>query len=166
MGIAQATDRCLSYYTSYSQKLDGTVDGSTLNLDVANSIEGNWQNSLETWKVKSDELLTDNKRLLFQNCAEVNKAWQSEAVMPAAGTAGANNVKTKQVKFGAGQSDTTVSGALIRGDCDIYQLNARSGQIMALSISSLEDNAVFDLIDPNGTVLEDVLKVILAPLDY
>ena len=67
-------------------------------------------------------------------------------------------VKTKQVEFGAGQSDTTVSGALIRGDRDIYQLNARSGQIMALSISSLEDNAVFDLIDPNGTLLGSELK--------
>ena len=54
---------------------------------------------------------------------EVN-TWQSEAATPAAGwTAGANNVKTKQVKFGAGQRGTTVSGALIRGDRDVYQLN-------------------------------------------
>ena len=37
-------------------------------------------------------------------------------------------------------------------------LIARSGQTMALSISSLEDNAVFDLIDPSGTILGSELK--------
>lgn len=89
----------------------------------------------------------------------VNKAFQHQGAVSTTGsTASDGNGKLEQVRFGAGKSGTTVSGGLVRGDRDTYILNAQSGQRMDLSISSLEDNAVFEVIDPSGTILGSELK--------
>lgn len=58
--------------------------------------------------------------------------------------------KTTVVKFRKGGSSASYSNAVIRGDRDTYILGASSGQVMSVGISSLEDNAVFDIIAPNG----------------
>jgi hypothetical protein len=60
---------------------------------------------------------------------------------------------TKRVKFAKGKSSTTISGAVIRGDRDTYILGAGVGQTMRVRITSLEDNAVFQVMDDDGNYL-------------
>lgn len=143
------------YYTSYTQKLDGTINGSNLDLDVATWIEYDQQNKQETWKVSARQLnLNDGTTLDKADCAEVSKIFQNESGLEAEDlTASAKNVKTQQVNFEPGKSGTTVKGAVVRGDRDVYTLIAQSGQQMDLNITSLEDNAVFDVVAPSGLIL-------------
>ncbi|MEL7227788.1 MAG: hypothetical protein AAGL17_23900, partial [Cyanobacteria bacterium J06576_12] len=73
-----------SYYTSYRQKLDGTIDGSNLNLDVATWIEYDQQNKQTTWKVRENELEMDGAQLSLDDCATVNKVFQNANGLEAA----------------------------------------------------------------------------------
>ena len=50
-----------------------------------------------------------------------------------------------EIKFKRGSHSGTVSGSVMRGDRDQYSLMAGSGQWMEVKISSLENNAVFQL---------------------
>ena len=59
----------------------------------------------------------------------------------------AQGVKQK-VRFARGSSSTTISGAVIRGDRDRYYVGASKGQTMSVKITSLEDNAVFQIFLP------------------
>jgi hypothetical protein len=60
---------------------------------------------------------------------------------------------TKTVKFAKGGTSASYSNAVVRGDRDTYILGAGGGQTMSVSISSLESNAVFDVIAPGGQTL-------------
>lgn len=62
---------------------------------------------------------------------------------------------TKRIKFAKGKHSATVRGAVIRGDRDTYILGARAEQMMAVRITSLEDNAVFTVKGPDGEYLQD-----------
>lgn len=62
---------------------------------------------------------------------------------------------TKRIKFAKGKSSATMSNAVIRGDRDIYILGAKAGQRMTVRITSIEDNAVFQIEDPHGEYLEN-----------
>ena len=42
----------------------------------------------------------------------------------------------------------------MRGDRDVYLLTADGGQTMTVNITSLEDNAVFDIVTPSGLILD------------
>jgi hypothetical protein len=42
----------------------------------------------------------------------------------------------------------------VRGTRDIYLLGAKAGQKMTVSITSLENNAVFDIIAPNLKIIK------------
>ncbi|HWP52644.1 MAG TPA: hypothetical protein VN476_00850 [Pyrinomonadaceae bacterium] len=59
----------------------------------------------------------------------------------------AQGVKQK-VRFARGSSSTTISGAVVRGDRDRYYIGAKQGQTMSVKITSLEDNAVFQIFLP------------------
>lgn len=58
--------------------------------------------------------------------------------------------RTRRIQFTPGKSSATVEDAVVRGTRDIYLVGARKGQTMTLNITSLENNAVFDVIAPNG----------------
>ncbi len=57
---------------------------------------------------------------------------------------------TKNVKFGKGRSSASYSNSVIRGESDTYILGASGGQLMSVSISSTENNAVFSIDSPTG----------------
>lgn len=155
-----------AYYTSYRQAVDGTIDGSNLNVDVVTWIEYDKQNQQETWQVSSTELKMDRDSLSKASCEQINKAFQSKNGLEAKDlTANANNVRSQEVFFPAGESGTTVSNAVVRGDRDVYTLIAQGGQTMTLSITSLENNAVFDVVAPSGVILGTELteEVTLLP---
>ena len=54
----------------------------------------------------------------------------------------------QKVRFAKGSSSTTISGAVIRGERDRYYVGAKQGQKMSVKITSLEDNAVFQIFLP------------------
>ncbi|BAY86712.1 hypothetical protein NIES267_62230 [Calothrix parasitica NIES-267] len=66
--------------------------------------------------------------------------------------------RTRRVKFDRGATSKTVKDAVIRGTRDIYLFGANKGQQMNVDITSLEDNAVFDVVSPDGQILERETK--------
>lgn len=62
---------------------------------------------------------------------------------------------SRRISFAAGESSATVSDSVIRGERSIYVVGAKSGQTMSVEITSLEDNAVFQIKTPGGKFLAD-----------
>ena|SRR6476469_20296 len=65
----------------------------------------------------------------------------------------AQNVRTRRINFARGRSSTVVENSVVRGERDVYLLNAKARQKMTVSITSLEKNAVFDITGPKGKTL-------------
>jgi len=59
----------------------------------------------------------------------------------------------KRIKFPRGSSSTVINNAVLRDEIDQYILNARAGQRMKVDISSVEDNASFQITRPDNTQL-------------
>ena len=59
----------------------------------------------------------------------------------------------RRIKFQRGRTSTEISNAVLRDEIDEYILNARAGQKMKVDISSVEDNASFQITRPDKTQL-------------
>ncbi|MDY7016457.1 MAG: hypothetical protein SVX43_23240 [Cyanobacteriota bacterium] len=59
----------------------------------------------------------------------------------------------QRLQFAPGTTSTVVEHSVVRGMRDTYILRARAGQVMTVDLTSLEDNAVFELVAPNGEVI-------------
>ena len=57
---------------------------------------------------------------------------------------------TRRLRFARGSSTAMVEDAVVRGTRNRYVLAARRGQTMTVRITSLEDNAVFDINAARG----------------
>lgn len=68
------------------------------------------------------------------------------------------HIHEQSVQFEKGTFGATIVNAVVRGDRDVYVLRATAGQRMTLSIGSLEDNAVFDVLSPGKRWLVDEAK--------
>lgn len=53
-----------------------------------------------------------------------------------------------EIRFARGATDTVIEGGVVRGDRDIYPINAAAGQTMTVTIEAVEDNAVFQIFPP------------------
>lgn len=60
---------------------------------------------------------------------------------------------TTFVKFKKGTSSASYNSAVIRGERNKYILGASGGQMMSVSVSSVENNAVFDIETPGGKII-------------
>lgn len=69
-------------------------------------------------------------------------------------TAVAQKGTTKRVRFPKGRTTAVLKGAVVRATQDQYILGARRGQTMTVHITSLEKNAVFAILGPNGYALD------------
>ena len=118
-----------SYYTSYTQTLRGTRKGNQLNLNITTKIELDTQKTQEIWTLTADSLNTGREVYQKQPCL------------------------VSQIRFAPGTNSATVNQSVVRGSRNIYLLRANRGQRMDLKITSLENNAVFDVIAPNGEIL-------------
>lgn len=58
-----------------------------------------------------------------------------------------SQVNDKRIKFKKGESSATVEGAVIRGESDSYLVGAKKNQYMVVTVMSIEDNAVFQIVD-------------------
>jgi hypothetical protein len=132
-------DKATSYYSSYSQKFEGDLKGNRLKLNIITQIEQDTQNSQEFWQSNKDNLIVNGTPHSTVKCSE-------EALPPIP-------VRILRLKFKPGTQSTTLENAVVRGTRDIYLLKAKAGQRMRLQITSLEKNAVFDLLAPGGEVI-------------
>lgn len=119
-----------AYYSSYTQTLQGTKKGNQLNLNITTKIELDTQKTQAIWTLTADSLNTGREVYQRQPCL------------------------LSQIRFAPGANSTTVNQSVVRGSRNIYLLRANQGQRMDLKITSLENNAVFDVIAPNGEILK------------
>ena len=56
----------------------------------------------------------------------------------------------ERVRFAPGKDSAIVKGAVLRGERDRYIVGAKARQTMMVTITSLEDNAVFEIGKPDG----------------
>lgn len=66
----------------------------------------------------------------------------------------ADGVK-KRITFMKGKNTAIVSGAVVRGDRDVYTVGAREGQRMSVGVTSTENNAVIQIKDSSGESLQN-----------
>lgn len=66
----------------------------------------------------------------------------------------AQQSQTRRIQFAPGAVSAVAEGGVVRGTRNIYLLRARRGQTMKLNITSVEQNAVFDIQAPNGRFLQ------------
>lgn len=57
------------------------------------------------------------------------------------------------IKFPRGRTSTVINNAVLRDEIDQYILNARAGQRMKVDISSVENNATFQITRPDKSQL-------------
>ncbi len=141
-GTVQATiqNDAEGYYTSYNQILKGTLQGEKVKLDIVTKIELDTQNTQETWTITESSLNTDRETFKRVDCATLGQ--DNSAIKPV------------RVKFDRGATSKTVKNSVVRGTRDTYLISANKGQQMNLKITSLENNAVFDVIAPDGKTLQ------------
>lgn len=167
-GDARSTveNNAAAYYTSYTQVFSGTLTSFDATVDVTTWIEYDVQTTRESWDVTSEILQTENGVLDLADCQLVDPIFQDDSGLEARDLLdGAAAVHRQRVEFAPGKRAASVSNAVIRGERDVYLLGASGGQQMDLSITSLENNAVFDVISPSGYILarEAMDKTVFLP---
>ena len=60
----------------------------------------------------------------------------------------AQESRLQRIQFAPGSNSATVETAVVLGTRDRYLLSARQGQVLTLKISSVEKNALFDVLTP------------------
>ncbi len=135
------------YFTSYNQTVTGKLEGNKAKLKIVTKIENDTQNTQETWTITESSINTGRETFTKANCATLTQGSETSDNSTPAG-------KTIRVKFSPGTSSQVVKDSVIRGERHIYLVGAKQGQQMNLRISSLEKNAVFDLIAPNGKTIK------------
>ena len=75
-------------------------------------------------------------------------------------SAGASDADERSpIQFTRGAIDATLEGAVVRGDRDIYPINASAGQTMTVTVSGLEDNVAFQIYPPGTHYSQDELDI-------
>jgi len=142
-GTVNATihNQAASYYSSYNQTLKGNLVGNKAKLDIVTKIELDTQKSQETWTITESSLKSDRETFTKVDCA----------------TLGQDNstIKPVRISFDQGTTSKTVKNSVVRGTRDSYLIGAKKGQKINLKITSLENNAVFDVISPDGKTLQE-----------
>ncbi|MDG1845720.1 MAG: hypothetical protein P8J01_04925 [Acidimicrobiales bacterium] len=92
-------------------------------------------------------LPTDGDYLIYINPLRGNVSYSLDVLIT-------NIVEYIPVEFAAGTSSTIISGGMLRGETGpVYGLVAAAGQRMEIAITSLEENASFDVLTPSGGYL-------------
>jgi len=78
------------------------------------------------------------------------------ALLPCGLARAAEPVPTpKKFFFATGSTRGTVGGHVLRGRRDLYSLQASAGQIMTVTLTAPDDNAVFQIWEPGTSLAND-----------
>ncbi len=154
-GLFSIQNPAEGYFTSYVQKFEGTLDQGEVDLTLTTWIEYDQQESSETWQVTPTAVVQDaDTRLDAIDCAEASLGFQDEDGLEAADLLDAPTViNTETLQFEPGTSQAVVENGVVRAERNRYLIRAEGGQQMLLSITAVENNAVFDVITPSGLIL-------------
>jgi len=61
----------------------------------------------------------------------------------------------KAIFFATGSSSGTVGGRVLRGERNLYSLKATTGQTLTVTMTTPDDNAVFQIYEPGTTIGRD-----------
>ncbi|ESA34243.1 hypothetical protein N836_17655 [Leptolyngbya sp. Heron Island J] len=143
-----------SFLTSAAHAFSGTLTQSETAVDITTWIEEEVQNTNETWTLTDDTLQTKDNIFNLTDCQLVDPAFQDYSGLEAQDLINsAANLRTRRVEFEPDTNQAVISNSVLRGDRDVYLLKANGGQQMSVSVQSLEDNAVLDVISPSGYIL-------------
>lgn len=166
-------DNKSQYYTSYVQDLRGTVEKNQLKLNIKTQIENDQQESEGNWTITPSGLIIDGKTYSSIDCTQLAKTIPNNnpsitptpSNSPEANSSPSNTDTTDgnqrppvRIRFDKGANSKTIENSVIRGDRDVYIFGAGANQDVKITITSLEDNAVFDTYLPNGEIVEAELK--------
>ncbi len=153
--IVTIHDNANSYYSSYKQDFEGDLQGDEANVSVTTWIEYDQQTSNETWFATATTLQVDNNTFVITDCSDpyVTQYFTEDDGITADDLLAGVTQPGIPVQFPPGTYGTTLENSVVRGDRDLYTLAAQGGQVMYLNITSVEDNAVFDVISPSQEVL-------------
>ncbi|MBD2124027.1 hypothetical protein [Trichocoleus sp. FACHB-262] len=168
-GDSQATiqNKSEGYYSSYAQKISGSLAGNQLKAQIRTWIEYDVQDTQETWNITPSEVVTRQAKLVAANCEEVRSRFTNKDGLEVRDLLdAASAVHTKQVQFEADRNSTVVNHAVIRGERDLYLLKAQGGQQMKIVLTSTEQNATFDVVSPSGYILTTGAQSETVPLPH
>ena len=60
------------------------------------------------------------------------------------------DAKTRRIRFGRGRTTAVLKGAIVRGTDERYRLRASARQTLTVHITSVENNAVFEIFAPRS----------------
>lgn len=157
-----------AYFTSYRQDFRGTLAGRFLTVEVVTAIEDDVQSSSESWLLKPGRLVTEQAVMGAMECEFVDAVFagapERDPFAVHESTGDGSPVHRFRVVFESGAASASYSGAVVRGERDEYQLFAHAGQELTLWLDSIEDNAAFDLLAPDGKRLASESIQVTAPL--
>jgi hypothetical protein len=61
----------------------------------------------------------------------------------------------KMIFFATGSTRGTAGGHVLRGNRDLYSVKAGAGQVMTVTITAPDDNAVFQIYEPGAQIGRD-----------
>ncbi|NJL82642.1 MAG: hypothetical protein HC890_06190 [Chloroflexaceae bacterium] len=64
-------------------------------------------------------------------------------------------IHRQRLQFAPNTRSAVRENSVIRGERDLYLINARANQYLQLRLTALEDNAVFEVLAPNGQLLQE-----------
>lgn len=97
--------------------------------------------------------------LLLADLAIANPATCSVGCVASPVPVLAQESRSQRIQFAPGSDSATIQTAVVLGTRDQYLLNAQQGQVMILKISSIEKNALFDVLTPpDGNGQRSLLK--------
>ena len=74
-------------------------------------------------------------------------------LLPLAAVSAAEPVPTpKPIFFATGSTSGTAGGRVVRGERVLYSLKAIAGQVMTVTLTTPDDNAVFQIYEPNTKI--------------
>lgn len=143
------------YFAAGFERIDGPITSDGASVDITTWIEFDVQNRSESWTFTPATLTTPRLTYDVTDCSVVNVAFQDIDGFEAADrTEGIVIRVDDRISFDPGGTSAAIGNAVILGERDRYVLEASGGQEFFWSISSLEDNAVVDIISPSGILLE------------
>lgn len=128
----------------YIWSADGTVFTNT-----APSKE--WSGLLPATQDYFIELVSaSDQPLAYQLTINIPPAPTPQAVPTKEKVEGPKIARDQTIRFENGPLDFSIDGAVLSGERDRYTFNAANGEVLEVSVTSVENNTVFTILAPNG----------------